>query len=219
MKIHPAKQGSADWLKARSTIPTASCFDRILTPGKLEPSKSQGKYLAELLAAWWLGNPLDDMSSSFMQRGTELEPEAAAWYCFDKGVSIEECGLCLSDDERAGASPDRLVDDDGILEIKCPSPAVHMHYMLNGFDDYALQVQGQLWITGRAWADKVSYHPVIPAVVIRVERDEKIIAAIAREVGAFCDRLDALKKQYDPQRLAALNGEVPSAFNELSHPF
>jgi hypothetical protein len=219
MKIHSAKQGSAEWLKARSTIPTASCFDRILTPGKLEPSKSQGKYLAELLAAWWLGNPLDDMSSSFMQRGTELEPEAAAWYCFDKGVCIEECGLCLSDDERAGASPDRLVDDDGILEIKCPAPATHMDYMLHGFGDYTLQVQGQLWITGRKWCDKVSYHPTIPAVVLRVERDEKIIAAIAREVGAFCDRLDELKKQYDPQRLAALNGEVPSALVTQDHPF
>jgi hypothetical protein len=114
----------------------------------------------------------------------------------------------------------RLVGEDGLLEIKCPSAPNHVLYMLEGVGaKYRPQVHGQLWITGRKWADKVSYHPVIPAVVVRVERDEKIIAAIAREVGAFCDRLDELKKQYDPQRLAALNGEVPSAFNELSHPF
>ena len=191
MKIIKCKQGSPEWLKARLGVPTASCFDRILSPAKLAPSASQGKYRARLLAEWYLGQPLDDADTAYMQRGTQMEGEAVKWFEFTAGLNTEEVGFCLTDSGDVGASPDRLIGTDGILEIKCPSAETHMGYLLNGFDEYVLQVQGQLWVTGRQFAYQLSYNPSIPSVLKRVERDDKIIKAIAEHVTAFAATVEA----------------------------
>lgn len=210
MNIIDVKQGTTEWIMARLGVPTASCFDQILTAKKLEPSASQAKYLARLCAEWFIGEPIDDGSGSgFTDRGTGMEEEAARWYSFDTGSSVESAGFCLHDDHIAGCSPDRFVEADGLLEIKCPAAHTHMNYYLNGFEDaYTLQVQGQLWVTGRKWLDKLSYHPVIPCVTLRVQRDEKIIAAIDREVRAFAEKLDAARKRLESFRPA------PKVFTE-----
>jgi hypothetical protein len=79
--------------------------------------------------------------------------------------------------------------------MKCPSPAVHVGYLLEGTEKYRTQIQGQLWITEREWADFLSYHPTLPPALVRVERDEKFIAALASCVNQFCDYLEEGKEK------------------------
>jgi predicted phage-related endonuclease len=217
VKIVNCKQGSPEWLRARLGVPTASCFDRILSPAKLAPSASQGRYRARLLAEWYLGQPLDEAESGFMQRGSQLEGEAVKWFEFTTGLDCEEVGFCLTDSGDAGASPDRLVGTDGLLEIKCPSAETHMGYLLNGFDDYVLQVQGQLWVTGRQFAYQLSYHPSIPSVLKRVERDPKVIAAIAEHVTAFAATVEAGRVAL--RAMTADGAAAVETFREADVPF
>ena len=186
-------QGTPDWLDARLGIPTASNMDRILTPKGLKPSASQRTYLHQLVAERIVGRTLDVNEETIWQgRGTELEAEAAAYYELTRGVTLETVGFCLRDDRRAGCSPDRLAGADGLVEIKCPSAVVHIGYLLDGPGDaYRLQVQGQLWVTGRAWVDFLSFCPGLPEVLLRVERDSEALAALDEAVPDFCDRVDA----------------------------
>ena len=210
MKIIECEQGSLDWLKARLGIPTASCFDKIVTAAGKESAASDG-YLASLAAEWWLGQPCDDFQSGFMERGSLLEEEAVADYAFEVNAEPVKVGLCLTDDGRAGASPDRLVGTDGLWEIKVPSAAKHMAMVLGTPPkEYFVQVQGQLWVTGREWCELVCFHPTFPRVVRRYVRDEEFIESLAKHLGNFCDRLDAVKErfagakaEYDATREAA----------------
>lgn len=207
MRIHPAPQNTDEWEYARLGLPTASRFDSLLTPKKMELSRAADGYITELLAEWAIGAPLDDASSGFMQRGHDLEPEAARAYEFLRDCTAAEVGLCLSDDGRFGASPDRLIGDDGLLEVKCPAAKTHVGYLLNPGSlaaDYRAQVQGQLWVTGRAWCDIVSYNPSLPAVIERVEPDAAYIAALSAAMADFLARLDAGR-----ERLRALGIEPP----------
>lgn len=172
----------------------------------MKPSSQTDKYINELLAEWLLGVPLDPAHSQLMDRGTELEVKAAQLYAIMNNATPATVGLCLHDTLEVGASPDRLVGEDGLLEIKCPSPHTHIGYLLNGVDaDYRCQVQGQLWITGRQWLDFLSYHPTMPEFQIRVERDTEFIQALSDAVDAFLDQLERGK-----QRLIEL-GAVPQS--------
>lgn len=184
------EQGSAEWAKARSGIPTASNFHRIVTPKTGRLSESSHAYLCELLAERMLGVSLDDSMSEWMERGKELEESAVAYYELQKDTETEEVGFCLRDDRSAGCSPDRLVGDDGGLEIKCPSAAVHVAYLIDPPHKYRPQIQGSLWVTGREWWDFLSYNPILPPALIRFERDEDYIEKLAAAVGAFSERLE-----------------------------
>lgn len=205
MRIDPSVQGSEAWKLARLGLPTASCFHRILTPmGK--PSGQQDKYLAALAAEYYLGYPLDDDRSAFMQRGSEMEEEAVAYYAFERDASPVKVGLCLTDDGKAGASPDRLVGDDGLLEVKCPTPEVQMLYYLGGVEnEYRVQAQGQLLVTCRKWVDLLCYSPLLPKVLVRFPREEEFIDTLAKAVKAFSLRLDEVKA-----RLSGEDRPVPA---------
>ncbi len=181
-------QGGSAWHKARLGIPTASSFDKILTPSTRKLSTQADGYMRTLLAEWVLGEPAGADASQFMDRGTELEPEARAWYAYEREAAVLEVGIVLRDDRMAGASPDGLVGDDGTLEIKCPGAATHVGYLLDGgagLRGYFSQVQGAMWLTGRQWTDILSYHPTMPAVVVRIARDEEYIAALDSAVSNF----------------------------------
>lgn len=191
MIVLDCPQGSDEWVQARLAIPTASQFHRIITPktGKLS-SQAEG-YVHELLAEELLGHALDEGASDFMTRGTQLEKSAVEFYEFQRDLSTERVGFILRDDRLTGCSPDRLVGEDGGLEIKCPSAKVHVAYMLGqDADAYRCQVQGALWITGRAWWDWLSYNPELAPVLIRFERDEEFIARLAGVVDQFIAYLD-----------------------------
>lgn len=202
MRIIECEQGTPQWLDARAGRPTASKFSDIVTPSTCKASASQGPYRAHLLAEWFLGVPIDEGRSQFMERGTEMEEEAVAWYELTTGRNVRKVGLCLHDTLDAGASPDRLVDDDGCLEIKCPSAVRHMEYLLGVAIDakYRCQLQGQLWVTGRRWVDILSYHPVMPKQVTRVDRDDAFIATLAAEVTKFCVSLEDARSVFQADR-------------------
>jgi len=188
MKIHNCPQGSDEWLSLRLGIPTASEFDRIITPAKLQLASAAVKYMNLKLAEWMYGAPLEAFVSPWMERGAALEVEAVRYYEMDRGVDTQTVGIIISDDGLVGASPDRLVGDDGLLEMKCPSLETHVGYMLDPASlagEYRLQVQGQLWVCQREWADIMSYYPGFPAVIFRVQPEERVFAAFDTHIPAF----------------------------------
>lgn len=186
MIVHNVLQGSPEWLALRAGIPTASGFDSIVTPGG-QPSKSAERYLFGLLAERIMGHPRIEAVSTWMQRGNEMEAEAVSFYELQRDLETVPVGFVTNDAGTVGASPDRLVGEDGLLEIKCPSEAVHVSYLLKKSVDQAYypQVMGQLWITERKWADILAFHPELPPALIRVERDEEFIKLLEEAVGKF----------------------------------
>ena len=191
MIIHPAEQRTEAWFKARIGVVTASQFHRLMTPKTRKPAAGATDYLHELIAEWMLGEPLDGFSSGMMERGRFMETEAVEWYAFVRDAIPQRVGLCLRDDGLVGASPDALIGEQGILEIKCPGAKKHTSYLL-GADlaaDHYLQVQGGMWITDRSWTDIVSYHPALKPVAVRCERDTEFIKLLAGIVEAFTLRV------------------------------
>ncbi len=193
------RQGSSEWLDARLGLPTASAFHNLITPRTRQPSKSADRYLHRLLAEHQLGRPLDDASSLWMERGNEMEQEAVRLYEFQHDIDTEVVGFVLRDDGRVGCSPDRFVGDNGILEIKVPSAEVHAGYLMGVSleDVYRPQVQGMLWVCERQWADLMAYNPEMRPALVRVERDEEFIEALAEIVDSFVVRLDEAKGTLD----------------------
>lgn len=196
MKIYNVEQGSDEWFQARLGIPTASEFSCIVTPTGKASTQAEA-YINKLLAEILTGKPLESMESNgWMERGKELEADAAQFYELQRDVSTELVGFCTDDERTMGASPDRLVGEDGLLEIKCPAPHTHVQYLLEQEVDrkYYPQVQGQLLVTGRKWVDLLSYHPEMPPVIMRIERDEDYLKFMSGEIASFTRKLLAKKK-------------------------
>lgn len=199
------EQRSTEWYRLRSGIPTASCFSRIVTAGG-KASRQSESYMHYLLAEYVLGCSLEaeQPQTHWMERGTELEAAAVRAYEFQTGNEAIECAIVTTDDELIAASPDRLVGDEGVCEIKSPSPQVHIGRLLDNDidDDYRCQLQGQLWVMERAWVDIVSYHPQMPPCIKRVERDDEFIAKLSAGVRTFVNvmlnRRQELEKRFGP---------------------
>ena len=170
----------------RLGMPSASKFKDLVTPkGKI--SASGEKYMYELLAERLSGKREETFKSFWMQRGNDLEPQAANVFEFQTDLPCREVGFVTNDDQTVGCSPDRLVDGVG-LEIKCPSPAVHVKYLAEGASsgkmpsEYYAQVQGTMWLMDFDRYYFMSYHPDMKPLIVRVERDEEYIASLAKHV-------------------------------------
>ncbi len=190
---HP--QNTDEWLIERSGIPTASNFSKIIT-GTGKPSTSANTYMNQLLAEWWLGGPVDENESThWMERGIELEAEAAALYGFMTDTAVAETGFCFKDDKKLlGASPDRFVGDKGLLEIKCPKASTVVGYILKGGlpAKYKQQVQGQMWVCEKEFCDFFVYHPDMKPLLVHAERDDRYIKQMADMIEVFIeDMLEA----------------------------
>lgn len=213
------EQGSLEWIQARLGIPTASQFHRILTPKTMKPNSQAQGYLHELLAEQLLGHSIDEATSDFMMRGSNLEASAVEYYELQEDIETERIGFILRDDRRAGCSPDRLVGTNGGLELKCPSAKVHVGYMVDGIDDaYRCQVQGSLYVAEREWWDVLSYNPELPAVRIRTHRDEKFIRALSSAIDQFVDQLletrnDLIRRGYMEGALTEVRKPGPHTRN------
>ena len=185
---HNCAQGSEEWHGLRLGKPTASNFDRILTPGGKLSTQSH-TFALVLASERILGYPSDKVTTAAMKAGRENEPAAAALYELQHpGAEVEEVGICFTGDGLVGASPDRLVGSDGLLEVKCPEPHTHLGYMLNyegAAREYWHQIQGQLWVCERDWLDMLSYCPGFPPCLRRVARDEEYIAKLKSALDAF----------------------------------
>jgi hypothetical protein len=167
-------------------IPTSSSFHKIITPqGK--PSRQWREYACVLIAERILQRRIEFYNSPVMERGLIVEAEAADWYEFDQDVTVERVGFITDDDHTVGCSPDRLVGDEGLLEIKAPLPQTQIQYWLSGEinERFRPRLQGQLYVSQRRWVDIVCWHDVLPKIVTRVEPDEKFIKALDRELQMF----------------------------------
>jgi len=195
MKIIECDQYSEQWWQARLGVCTASTFKSVVTL-KGEPSKSSKKLAYKLAGEFVAGKAEESYQSAAMARGSEMEAEAREFYNMVKGVEVQEVGFCL--EEFGGASPDGLVEEDGLIEIKCPIASTHVAYLLKVESlekDYFQQVQGQMLITGRKWTDLISYYPGIKPVIIRVERNEEFISKLRVELKMVAqDVKDIVKK-------------------------
>lgn len=193
MIILEAPQGTDQWLADRLGIPSASNFDKIVTT-KGEPSKQAQKYLYQLAAEKVSGIKEDGFQSAAMIRGVEMEAEAVEFYELTQGVDVKGVGFCLHESKLYGCSPDRLVGEDGILEVKNPLPHTHVEYLLDNKlpIEYFAQVQGQILVTGRKWCDFLSYSKGLRPLIIRVERDEKFIKSLTIELEIFCKNLEEI---------------------------
>lgn len=217
MRTVDCEQGSKEWLLARVGIPTASEFKRLITPGKWEPSKSDTRhnYAIELLTEIITGFPLDSFTGAAMDHGKDWEPKARAAYEMICGKDVEICQFYTNDEGTIGASPDGFVGEDGAVEIKCPEKReIHVGNMvdklqydlmpedwtrtveaknLSGFaQDHWIQTQGQLYITGRKWADLISYFGGLPMVMVRIYPNSVFQEKLHKSLMEFCELLDGL---------------------------
>ena len=190
MIILDHEQGSPEWLASRLGRPSASMFSKLITASG-KPSTSAEYYINEMIAERLTGRSKPFYTNEHMERGTMLEPEARAAYEFITEYEVVETGFILDDSGEFGCSPDGLVGDSGGLEIKCPSDSVHVSYLRAGKvpSKYYQQVQGCMWITGREWWDFMSYHPEMPQLLVRMERNEKFIEAMAEQVQAAVETI------------------------------
>lgn len=193
------EQGSEEWFAVRCGKATASKIQDIIAKGRgTAPPASRKNYEAQLIAERLTGTPAESFSSSAMQWGTETEPQARDAYAFDKNVDIVEAGFIQHPSiSMSGASPDGLVGDDGLIEIKCPNTATHLETLLGAAipAKYYTQMQWQMACIGRAWCDFVSFDPRMPdnlqLKIQRVERDDAFISTTEKAVSEFLEGVSA----------------------------
>ena len=200
MKYITAPQGSDDWLQARVGKITASRYkdarDR-LKPAKGEargkPSAKCIGYAAQVAVERIAGRPIDKVFQNWqMREGQEQEPHARNAYDVETGNVVQEIGSIVTDDDLFLYSPDGLIGDDGLLEIKTLlSGDVILRVIGDGdLSEYMDQCMGGLWITGRKWIDLVLWAPALEPIgraltIHRIERDDDAIEALEADLIEF----------------------------------
>jgi len=192
-------QGSPEWLDARCGKVTASRVADVLAVKKDgKPTAERERYLMELVGERLTGLSTQHYLTGPMLEGSEREPQAADAYAFLHGADVEKVGFVEHPTiAMAGASPDRLVGDLGLVEIKCPTLRTHLDTLLTGEipEQYLPQMRWQLACTGRAWCDFATWHPGVPTHlrlwVKRLHRDDAQIARDEAAVGDFLGEVEA----------------------------
>ena len=209
MRIIECIQRSEEWDKQRLGIPTASGFSKIIT-SKGARSKQREGYMYTLAAQRISGRTDDTFFGVAMAEGILREQESRLIYAMTKQVGeVIEVGFCLEDGGRYGCSPDGLVGDDGLVELKNPIGKTAIEYLLKGElpSTYYHQVQGQLLVTERAWCDFVSYYPGLPMLILRQERDEPFIDTLATELAIFSAELDVMCSRLKGESVGSTAGD------------
>lgn len=193
-----AAQRTAEWHAARCGKATASRIADVIAKTRTGWGASRANYMAELIAERLTCVPAKGFTNAAMHWGVDHEDEARSAYEFYQDVVVEPTGFV--DHPRipmSGASPDGLVGADGLVEIKCPLTATHIETLLGQEipAKYVTQMQWQMACTGRDWCDWCSYDPRMPEAlrlfVRRLQRDDKMIAALEADVRDFLAELDA----------------------------
>ena len=208
------QQGTIEWRMQRCGKLGASKVGEVLARTKSGWGASRANIRAMLVAERLTGTPQETFVNAAMQWGTDTEAQARAAYEFHCDIDvalaafIEHPRIAMS-----GCSPDGLVGDKGLVEIKCPNTSTHIDALLDQDDKgkYRSQVQWQMAVTGRNWCDWVSFDPRLPAhmqlFVRRVPRDDAYIMDIEREVAIFLDEVsetvERLRKLYQPGQMEA----------------
>jgi len=191
-------QRSEAWFAARCGKVTASRIADVMARTKSGWGASREGYLAQLVTERLTGACAEGFSNAAMAWGTEQEPNARDCYAFTTGVAVTEEGFVPHPTiAMAGASPDGLVGNDGLVEIKCPNTSTHIATLRGApvADKYVKQMHFQMMCTGRSWCDFVSYDPRMPVEmqlhVTRLDRDDVLVAEIEAAVIAFLGEVDA----------------------------
>lgn len=208
------EQGTDEWFGARCGKITASKIADVMSKVKSGESAGRRNYRTQLMCERLTCKVAESFSNAAMQWGTDTEPQARAAYEFYCGWTVEEVGFI--DHPKilnTGASPDGLVGDAGLIEIKCPNTATHLETLLSGKipSKYYDQMQWQMCCADRQWCDYVSFDPRLPAsmqmFVKRVERDADRLLEIEEGVMDLLDQIDAdlaaLRAEYEPDAAAA----------------
>lgn len=214
MRIVDCTQNTPEWFQARLGRVGASRVCDIVAKTKTGISAMRAAYAAELVAERLTGAKVDGYQSAAMVWGMEQEPVARSLYEFMKDISVEQVGFVLHPSmDMAGASPDGLVGDSGLIEIKAPSTHTHIETLLGGPIDpkYVKQMQWQMACTERQWCDFASFDPRLPSEmqlhVRRVKRDDVMIAELEKEVATFLGEVattvERLRDLYLPKQEAA----------------
>jgi len=201
MQIHDLEQGSDEWHQIRNGLITASEVKLLVTPAKLTPANNDKSraHLYELLAQRISGYTEPTYLSDDMLRGQEDEPEARELYSFEYD-DVTEAGFITEDKWgfAIGYSPDGLIGNDGLIEIKSRRQKYQIETILNSTvpTEYMLQIQTGLLVTGRKWCDFISYCGGLPMVTIRVEPDPAMHDAILAALTEFERQLGEMEKDY-----------------------
>lgn len=217
MLLSEIVQGTDEWKAARCGSLGASVVYEAVARTRTGWGASRANRLAALAIEQLTGKPLETFQNAAMLHGTETEPEARIAYEFYANVDVEQVGLVRHPTiGGTHASPDGLVANDGLLEIKCPQPAQHLDTLLGEpiADKYMIQMQWQMRCCNRSWCDFASYSPFFPESmrlhVRRIERDDKRIAELEAEVVGFLTELretvSRLRAKYEPAANEPISG-------------
>jgi putative phage-type endonuclease len=184
------EQGSDEWRLAKLGHVSASGISALMAKGA---GKTRQSYLEKIVAERLTQEIGEGFTSASMEHGTNTEPYARMEYEVSCETFVTKTGFHKHPTIKwLGVSPDGLVAEDGLVEIKCPNTSTHLGYIKEGKcpAEYYKQIQCQLWVTGRKWCDFVSFDPRIKKeslklLVVRVQRDEQLIAEMESEVIKF----------------------------------
>lgn len=188
VNYHEVVQGSEEWLKLRIGKISASRAKDLLATVRYGEAAGYRNYKTELAVERITNTRYERYVTKQMEYGTETEAVAATMYQLHTGNVAKECGIFSIEGTNVVASPDRLVGYDGLIEIKCRELGNHVESIATGNvpDEYYKQIQFQLWVTNRTWADYVSYGDEMPensqVFIKRIERDEEVINEIIERV-------------------------------------
>ncbi|CAA2393607.1 hypothetical protein [Xanthomonas phage Tabio] len=191
------EQGTPEWHAARCGVVTASVFHTVLAKGRGgAPSETRKKLLYQLAAETITGEYVPTWDGNkHTERGHVMEPQVRDLYMATSTLDCRQVGFMRRG--RIGCSPDTLVGDEGLLEIKTKLPHLQIEAVLAGKlpSDHVAQVQGQLLVSGRQWCDFRSYWPGLPELRVRVYRDLPYLSTLNQELQLFIRELDALVAQ------------------------
>ena len=189
------EQGSQEWLALRAGKVTASKVADVMSSITTAGYKN---YLADLVVERLTGKKTESFTNAAMQWGVDQEPIARAEYEVKTGNFVDQIAFVDHPTiANFGCSPDGLVGNDGLIEIKCPNTATHIDYVMQDKvpTKYIPQIQCQLAVTGRKWCDFVSFDPRLPdglqILIVRLERDDEYIEKLEARVVKFLDEVNS----------------------------
>jgi len=193
MEILECQQLSDEWIKARLGSIGGSSISAVCAKGK---GKTRETLLYRLAGEILSGEKYEGYQNQHMERGIELESKARELYEFSHDCEVYQVGLIRLSPHKH-CSPDGLVESDGIIEIKCPIPSVHICTIDKDKipPEYVKQIQWNLHISEREYCDFISYCPIIkarPEWVKRMERDEALIEEMDKEADQFIEHLNKI---------------------------
>jgi putative phage-type endonuclease len=207
MNVLDCEQGSAAWFEARLGCVTSSRVADAIAKLKRKDGESAARrnLRYEILCEMLTQKPSEHFVSRWMEEGKENEPLARTAYELERNVIVEQIGFAYHNTiKMAGASPDGLVNHDGLIEIKCPKTSTHIEYLINAAvpEDYKPQMYWQMACCDRSWCDFVSYDPRLPEdmqlLIVRLPRSNQVIEQMEKDVSEFLAEVEQMMTALKP---------------------